>query len=66
MVIPEPFSQDVFNNELKKVLSGNELEIMAKNALDYAEKNEDELFSRPQKAADVIELAIAIKKKQLL
>lgn len=54
VVIPEPFSQELFNKELQRILTSPELKVMAKNALNYAQ-NSDELYSRPQRAADVIE-----------
>ncbi len=60
VVIPEPFKQETFNKELQKILTSSDLNKMAKNALYYAE-NSDELYSRPQKAADVIEEAIRRK-----
>jgi len=60
VVIPEPFKQEIFNEELKKILTGTELPQLAKNALTYAETS-DELYSRPQRAADVIEEVIKRK-----
>lgn len=60
VVIPEPFKQEIFNEELQKILTGAELPQMVRNALDYAETS-DELYSRPQRAADVIEEVIRKK-----
>ena len=64
IVIPEPFKQEILNEELNKILSRNDLVQMSKNALVYTYTHQEELFSRPQKAADVIEEVI--KKKRTM
>lgn len=61
VVIPEPYKQENLNKELRQILSGKDLPQMSRNALIYAENNSEELFTRPQRAADVIEETIREK-----
>ena len=63
IVTPEPFDQNFLNQKLCVLLAGKNLEIMGENAIKYAESN-NELYSRPQKATEVIENLI-IKNKHL-
>lgn len=53
LLIPEPFSQDVMNALLARMLVAPELPVWRRNALAYAASTD--LYSLHEKAADVIE-----------
>lgn len=54
-LIPQPFQQEAMNDQLVTMLDRKELSIWQSNALNYA-KSAD-IFSLPEKAADLIESA---------
>lgn len=53
LLIPSPFKQQVFNELLFHMLTAPERETWKRNGLHYVNKND--LFSMPEKAADIIE-----------
>jgi UDP-glucose:(heptosyl)LPS alpha-1,3-glucosyltransferase len=59
MLVPSPFQQDIFNNMLEGMITSPEKETWKRNGLGYVSEND--VFSMPEKAADVIE-AIAKQK----
>ena len=56
-VLDEPFSQQQMNTRLQEMLSNPQREIRQANARRYAMDND--LFSMPQRAADVIEKVLS-------
>ena len=61
IVTPEPFNQNYLNKKLYEILTGNELEIMSRNALNFAQT--EDIYNRQKYAADVIEEVIRRKPK---
>ena len=59
MLIPSPFQQDVFNSMLEQMIASQDKEIWKQNGPKYISEND--VFSMPEKAADIIE-TIAAKK----
>ena len=53
LLIPSPYKQGVFNRMLREMLVSPERNIWKTNGLGYVSKND--VFSMPEKAADVIE-----------
>ncbi len=58
-VVPEPFAQERLNAALSESLERGRLEEWSRNGIDYG-RNED-LYSRPETAADIIESVIEVK-----
>ncbi len=58
-VVPEPFHQARLNVALRESLEGGSLKEWGRHGIDYG-RNED-LYSRPESAADIIESVIEIK-----
>jgi len=59
MLVPSPFRQDTFNNMLERMITSREKETWKRNGLRYVSEND--VFSMPEKAADIIE-AVAKQK----
>jgi UDP-glucose:(heptosyl)LPS alpha-1,3-glucosyltransferase len=56
LVVSEPFNQAKFNQELSVILQADKLQQWSQNGLNYAAT--EDLYSMPEKAADIIEYAI--------
>lgn len=59
LVLAEPFNQTKFNQELSVILQADKLQQWSENGLNYAAT--EDLYSMPEKAADIIEHAIQNK-----
>jgi UDP-glucose:(heptosyl)LPS alpha-1,3-glucosyltransferase len=59
LVVAEPFNQAKFNQELSVILQADKLQQWSENGLNYA--STEDLYSMPEKAADIIEHAIQNK-----
>jgi UDP-glucose:(heptosyl)LPS alpha-1,3-glucosyltransferase len=53
LLVSSPFEQKAFNELLRQMITSPEREIWQRNGIDYVSKND--FFSRPEKAADIIE-----------
>lgn len=61
LLVPEPFDQAQFNQILTRMLTSSEQVTWRGNALDFAARAD--LYSLPEKAADVIE-SVALRRQQ--
>jgi UDP-glucose:(heptosyl)LPS alpha-1,3-glucosyltransferase len=59
LVVAEPFNQAKFNQELSAIIQADKLQQWSENGLNYAAS--EDLYSMPEKAADIIEHAIQNK-----
>jgi len=59
LVLAEPFNQAKFNQELSVILQADKLQQWSENGLNYAAT--EDLYSMPEKAADIIEHVIQNK-----
>ena len=59
LVLAEPFNQTKFNQELSVILQADKLQQWSENGLNYAAT--EDLYSMPEKAADIIEHVIQNK-----
>ena len=58
-VVPEPFDQGRLNAALREALEGDRLEEWGRHGIEYGRSQD--LYSRPEAAADIIESVIEIK-----